>query len=152
MFIQKKRSLYTSTATFSGAPDWIRTSGLPGRSSQTHNVKQRFQAVFCRLCTNKKTYIKSPRSLFRIGFVGFCVCGGQIVVTVVNFAGKRGTRQGAKWSTRGTLFRLGEPAPGKGIRRFLLPGQETKVQAFALRRRAQIQPAALAVGRRLHLQ
>lgn len=74
------------------------------------------------------------------------------MVTVVNFAVKRGAGQGAKWSTGDALFRLGEPAPGKGIRRFLLPGQETKVQAFALRRRAQIQPAALAVGQGLHLQ
>lgn len=78
--------------------------------------------------------------------------GGQKVVTVVDFAVKRGAGQRAKWSTGDALFRLGEPAPGKGIRRSLLPGQETKVQAFALRRRAQIQPAALAVGQGLHLQ
>ena len=69
-----------------GAPDWTRTSGLPGRSSQTHNVKRRCKAVFRRLCTNKKTYIKSPRSLFKTGSAGFCVSSGQMVVTVVNFA------------------------------------------------------------------
>ena len=50
-----KRSLYSCTATFSGAPDWIRTSGLPGRSSQTHNTKRRCKAISRRLCTNKKT-------------------------------------------------------------------------------------------------
>ena len=40
--------------------------------------------------------------------------GGQMVVTVVNFAGKRGVKQGEKWSTRDALFRLGEPAQVEG--------------------------------------
>ena len=46
-----------------GAPDWIRTSGLPGRSSQTHNAKPRFQAVFRQLCT-KESAIQKAREAF----------------------------------------------------------------------------------------
>ena len=59
---QKHRGVKTQRS-FSGAPDWIRTSGLPCRSSQTHNVKPRFQVVFHRLCTNKKT-IQKAREAF----------------------------------------------------------------------------------------
>lgn len=48
-----KMSLYGNTATFFGAADRIRTCGLSGRRTPTHNEIRRFQAVFCQLCTNK---------------------------------------------------------------------------------------------------
>ena len=50
-----KMSLYGNTATFFGAADMIRTCGLSGRISQTHNAKRRCEAIFRWLCTKLKT-------------------------------------------------------------------------------------------------
>ena len=56
-----------------GAPDWIRTSGLPGRSSQTHNAKRHCKAVFRRLCTKKKTIQKAREAFSELASRAF-VC------------------------------------------------------------------------------
>ena len=49
--IQKDRFVNTQRS-FCGAPDWIRTSGLPGRRTQTPKEERPFRAIFCRLCTD----------------------------------------------------------------------------------------------------
>ena len=67
MFIQKRRSLYTSTATFSGAPDWIRTSGLPGRSRTLYPTELRTHI-----------YENRPKTDF-----SYSVISGQIVVRLL---------------------------------------------------------------------
>ena len=67
MFIQKKRSLYMSTATFSGAPDWIRTSGLPGRSRTLYPTELRTHI-----------YENRPKTDF-----SYLVVSGQIVVRLL---------------------------------------------------------------------
>ena len=47
-----KKDRYVKTQrSFCGAPDWIRTSGLPGRRTVTDGKTQRYSAGNCVVCT-----------------------------------------------------------------------------------------------------
>ena len=58
-------------------------SEFPDTQRKT-TISSRFSSVVHKV----ENHIKSPRSLFGTGFAGFCMRGGQIVVTVVNLAWK----------------------------------------------------------------